>query len=175
MEIENTLENVNTNIDSFQEFKIAATPLMFKLLSSDIYTDKIRAVIRELSTNAVDSMIEAGTINTYKYQVTIPSVLSPVFKIRDFGTGLDEEGIKRVYTYGDSSRNKSNLFVGAFGIGSKSPFAYTKTGFDIVSWCNGKRYHYNASLIEGVPQIFKVDERVTRTNMVRCGNNHSCR
>lgn len=159
MELENTFGQVNTNIDSFQDFQIAATPLMYKLLSSDIYTDKIKAVIRELSTNAVDSMIEAGTIDTHKFQVTIPSVLSPVFKIRDFGTGLDEEGIKRVYTYGDSSRNKSNSFVGAFGIGSKSPFAYTKTGFDIVSWCNGKRYHYNASLIEGMPKIFKIDER----------------
>lgn len=161
MELKNTFESVETNVDSFTQFKIDATPLMFKMLSSDIYTDKIMAVIRELSTNAVDSMIEAGTINTKKYDVTLPNALNPVFKIRDYGTGLDEEGIKRVYTYGASSRNTSNSFVGAFGIGSKSPFAYTKTGFDITSWCNGKCYHYNASLVEGIPQIFKISEEDT--------------
>ena len=42
-------------------FSIHQSPEVFAILSDQLYSDKIKAVIRELSTNAVDSVIEAKT------------------------------------------------------------------------------------------------------------------
>ena len=41
-------------------FKIAASAQAFDILSSKLYTDVKLAIVRELSTNAYDAMVEAG-------------------------------------------------------------------------------------------------------------------
>jgi hypothetical protein len=68
-------------------FSIAATPEAFCILSDRLYSHKIRAVIRELSTNAVDSHIAADNFDT-QYDVHLPSISEPWFDIRDYGVGL---------------------------------------------------------------------------------------
>ena len=120
MKVINEDSQMQTNISGMQTFQIEANATMFKILSADIYQDKIAAVIRELSTNAIDSMADAETLDSHRLYVHLPTVLEPHFSIRDYGTGLDDEGIKLVYTYGASNRRTSNNFNGAFGIGSKS-------------------------------------------------------
>ena len=44
------------------QFNIEASPEAFEILSDRIYPNKIRAVIRELSTNAVDATIDAAKV-----------------------------------------------------------------------------------------------------------------
>ena len=71
-------------------FRIAASPHAFRVLSSGLYSNKIRAVIREISCNAWDSHVEAGVADV-PFKVTLPNRLSPTFSVRDFGVGLSLE------------------------------------------------------------------------------------
>ncbi len=161
MLINQTQENVLTNISETTTFKIEANATMFKMLSADIYSNKIRAVIRELSTNAVDSMVEAGTIDKMQFDVHLPTDLEPHFAVRDYGTGLDDDGVINVYTYGGSTRRASNDFVGALGIGAKSPFAYNQSGFTVIAYKDGVRRTYAAFVVDGIPKITKMREDPT--------------
>jgi len=141
-----------------KEFTIKASPKAFKILSDKLYTDKYRAIVRELSTNAYDSHIEAGKKDV-PFQITLPSEKNKDFVIRDFGVGMSEEKIMNLYSsYFDSDKTDSNLYVGALGLGSKSPFAYTHT-FKVVSYYEGKEMVFEAKMNEGIPVIEKIDEK----------------
>lgn len=142
-----------------QSFSIKASAAAFNILSSALYTDKISAVIRELSCNAYDAHVAAernGLVGQSKvpFDVTLPSQMSPVFKIRDYGTGLSEADVMHLYTtYFESSKNDSNDFIGALGLGSKSPFSIVSS-FLVVSFFEGKKSVYTAIINEeGFPSI----------------------
>ena len=132
-----TVEIHSQELDSSNQFSIAQTSKMFKILSDSLYSDKVMAVIRELSTNANDAHIAAGNRNPFK--VTLPTQTNPNFTVRDYGTGLSQEDMEELYTtYGASNKNDSNDFTGCLGLGSKSPFAYTKsfTTTSYLQWSN---------------------------------------
>jgi len=147
-----TIETHSVGVASRNQFNIAQTSKMFKILSDSLYSDKVMAAIRELSTNAYDSHISAGNKNPFK--VTLPTAANPTFMVRDYGTGLSQADMEDLYTtYGASNKNDSNDFVGCLGLGSKSPFAYTKS-FTTASYYNGKKYTYIAAIDEsGVPTL----------------------
>ena len=74
---------------------------IFSVLRNQLYSDKILAVIREYSANALDANIEAGNEDRL-IQITVPSYHDPVFRVRDFGRGLDEDEIRDIYAnYGN--------------------------------------------------------------------------
>jgi len=105
-------------------YSIKDSSKIFSILRSNIYSDKMLAVVREYSTNGWDGHILAGTPDR-PLKVTLPTALAPVFKVRDFGVGLSEESVLNIYTtYGESTKESSNDFNGTFGLGSKSAFAY---------------------------------------------------
>jgi hypothetical protein len=147
-----TVEIHSRGLDSSNQFTIAQTSKMFKILSDSLYSDKVMAVIRELSTNAYDAHVAAGNKNPFK--VILPTQADPTFTVRDYGTGLSQKDMEELYTtYGASNKNDSNDFVGCLGLGSKSPFAYTKS-FSTTSYYNGKAYNYIAAMDEGgVPSL----------------------
>ena len=146
------IETHSTGIKVASQFNIAQTSKMFKILSDSLYSDKVMAVIRELSTNAYDSHVSAGNRNPFK--VTLPTAANPIFSVRDYGTGLSQPDMENLYTtYGASNKNDSNDFVGCLGLGSKSPFAYTKS-FTTTSYFDGKQYTYIAAIDDaGVPTL----------------------
>jgi hypothetical protein len=154
-----TVETHSAGVKSEAGFTIAQTSKMFKILSDSLYSDKVMAVVRELSTNAYDSHIAAGNKNPFK--VVLPSAGNPNFVVRDYGTGLSQTDMENLYTtYGASNKNTSNDFVGCLGLGSKSPFAYTKS-FTTSSYYNGQKYTYVAAIDDsGVPtlNLFSVSE-----------------
>lgn len=91
---------------------------------TDLYSDPEMAVIREYSTNAYDAHVEAGV--TRPIEITLPSNLSPYLVIQDFGTGLDIEDIRNIYSrYGTSTKRDTNDLVGTLGLGCKSALTYT--------------------------------------------------
>lgn len=91
---------------------------------TDLYSDPELAVVREYSTNALDSHVEAGVKRPI--EVTLPSALSPFFKVRDYGIGLDADGIREIYSrYGTSTKRQSDDVVGMLGLGCKSALTYT--------------------------------------------------
>lgn len=115
---------------------------IFNVLRNQLYSDKILAVLREYSCNAVDAHTEAG--HNRPIEVTLPSRLSLELKIRDYGIGLSEQDIQEIYAfYGESTKRKSNSLIGQLGLGSKSAFAYGDN-FVINSYLNGVKTTYNA-------------------------------
>lgn len=139
--------------DNRFEFKIKQNAKMFSILSDGLYSDKISTVIRELSCNAYDAHVFAGKKNI-PFIVKLPNKLDYIFSIEDQGTGINPDKIADVYwTYGESSKTNSNEFIGALGLGAKSPFAYTKNSFIVKNRFNGKEYSYICFISEtGEPQ-----------------------
>ncbi len=139
-------------VQSKTSFKIAANAKSFKVLIDSLYADKIKAPIRELSTNALDAHIDAGTVGQ-PFLVQLPTPDDPTFMIRDYGTGMSQKKIETLYvTVFDSDKDESNDFVGCLGLGSKSPFAYTNS-FWVTSYHKGTLYSYIATVANGLPEI----------------------
>jgi len=125
-------------------FQIHASAKAFKILSSNLYRYKVAAVIRELSCNALDSHVDAG--NKDPFIIHLPTQIEPFFAIEDFGTGMTPDQIGELYTgYFASSKTDRNDQIGALGLGSKSPFAYTDM-FTIDSVKDGLKSTYSAFL-----------------------------
>jgi len=134
-------------------YTIEATAKAFSILSDQLYSNKVRAVIRELSTNAYDSHVDAGKSDT-PFEVHLPSSMEPHFAIRDYGTGLGHSDCMHLYTtYFRSNRTDSNDAVGCMGLGSKSPFAYSDS-FTVESFFNGEHRTYNAYKNEEDEPVF---------------------
>jgi hypothetical protein len=140
---------------SFEESKytIEASAKAFSILSDGLYADKIKAVIRELSTNAYDAHIESGKAQE-PFLVHLPNRFESHFSIRDYGTGLSHEDCMNLYTtYFGSTKTGSNDAVGCLGLGSKSPFAYTDS-FTVTSYFGDKKRVYNSFKNEHDEPVF---------------------
>ena len=135
------------------QYTIEATAKAFSILSDGLYANKIRAVVRELSTNALDAQIDNGN-PTEPFNVHLPNDMEPFFSIRDFGTGLSHEDCMSLYTtYFRSNRTDSNEVAGCMGLGSKSPFAYNDS-FSVESFYNGQHKVYSAYKNEKEEPVF---------------------
>lgn len=133
---------VYSELKEDNQFKVKLSPKAFHILSAQLYKYKIRAIIRELSCNAVDAQKEAGV--TRPFQVNLPNAFLPVFSIRDFGTGIKEEDMYNIFTVlFESTKTNSNDFTGMLGLGSKTPFAYVET-FTVTSFQEGIKKTYIA-------------------------------
>ena len=154
-------EAIVSNVGEIGEFRIRNSAKAFNILSSGLYANKIRAIIRELSCNAVDSHTAAGKADT-PFDVHLPNALEPHFSIRDYGTGLSHAQVTNIYTtYFESTKTDSNSFIGALGLGSKSPFSYTDN-FTVTAIQNGRKGIYTAFINEaGVPSIALMMEEDT--------------
>ena len=54
------------------------------------------------------------------------------FSVEDFGVGLDADDVRNIISkYGKSTKRDSNLFIGAMGLGWKSPLAYSSSFYFI--------------------------------------------
>ena len=140
-------------IESEGSFRIKATGKAFRILSDGLYSDKITAIIRELSCNAYDAHVAAGTLDK-PFTIHLPTQFEPFFSLRDYGVGLSHEDVIQVYTtYFESTKTESNDFIGCLGLGSKSPFSYVDN-FSIVSFHDGEKRTYSAFMNEdGIPSI----------------------
>lgn len=154
-------EAILSNVGAVGEFRIRNSAKAFNILSSGLYANKIRAVIRELSCNAVDSHVAAGKADV-PFTVHLPSMFEPWFSVRDYGTGLDDEQVTNIYTtYFESTKTNSNAFIGALGLGSKSPFSYTDN-FAVTAIKDEVKRIYSAFINDqGVPSIAKMSEEPT--------------
>ena len=103
---------------------------------TDLYSDAELAVLREYSTNAYDSHIDAGKAGT-PIHVTTPTSMKPYLVIQDFGIGMDVEDMRNVFSkYGASTKRSSNSVQGMLGLGGKSALTYTSQ-FTVTAIKNG--------------------------------------
>lgn len=116
-----------------------------------LYSDTIKAVVREYSTNALDEHIKTG--NPDPFHVHLPTTSEPYFYVRDFGDGLDQDEFLDVYlTFFKSGKDHSNEFNGCLGLGSKVLFAEAIGGGTIETWKNGVHCVYDCFIgREGTP------------------------
>jgi len=140
MIIEQEKQNVTTNIKKSSGFKIQASAKAFEILSSNIYTNKVKAVIREISCNAHDAHVAAKTDK--KFKVHLPTKLEQWFSVRDYGPGIPEEKMEDIYTtYFYSDKTDTNDMIGGLGLGTKSPLCLVDS-FTVINYNNGYKLEY---------------------------------
>lgn len=119
---------------------VSLNPVVMHILSRDLYQKHIESPFREVLTNALDAHIEAG--QTKPVEIHLPNMWDEVFYVRDFGKGLEHEAFMGIYLdYGNSTRRDSNDVTGGFGLGTKSPLAYTSS-FAVTSYHGGEKRDY---------------------------------
>lgn len=112
-------------------------------IMTDLYSDPEMAVIREYSTNALDSHIEAG--NPMPIEITLPTPLAPFFKVKDYGIGLNRDDIADIYSkYGASTKRETDDQVGMLGLGCKSALTYSQQ-FVLVGIKDGQKTKVSVS------------------------------
>lgn len=139
-------------IQRTKTFQIKTNAHAFRILSSGLYSDKIAAVLREIGCNAHDAHLEAK--QKKPFEVKLPTRFDNQFYIKDWGIGLDDNEVENLYTtYFESTKQHSDEFTGAFGLGSKSPFSYVDS-FTVTAVKNGTKRVYTAHIDEaGSPTV----------------------
>lgn len=133
-------------------FTIKAGPKAFDILSSNLYQNKILAVIREIACNAADAHKMCGR-SLADIKIHLPTYGNPTFSVRDFGPSMSHSQIMRLYTsYFDSTKDDNNDAIGGFGLGSKSPFSVTDQ-FTVRAWQDGNCRTYAMYKVDGVPTV----------------------
>jgi len=143
-----------------QSFQMQMNAKMFSILTDKLYQNKEGAVIRELSANARDAHVAAGR-GEVPFDITLPSWLSNEFKIRDYGTGINPEEFYDIYTnLGHSTKDHEDTSIGAYGLGSKTPFAITDQ-YTIRNFWQGTVHVYTAFKDTGMPTVSLIGSEPT--------------
>lgn len=152
---------VQTFVGESRDFTIKANGKAFRALIDGLYENKIQSIVREIWSNALDAHIAAGCAER-PFAVTFPTMFNPTFIVRDFGVSLDHEGVMQLYTtVFESTKEDTNDATGKFGLGSKSPFAYTDT-FSVIAIKDGSKRFYSAVIgKDGIPAIHFLGEEAT--------------
>lgn len=118
---------------------------LFLLKALENYSNPIQTLVQEYVNNGKDSNREAGVPDN-KMDVYVPTIDNPIFKLRDYGIGLDNEGVINVYRkLGTSTKRKGNTksgkLAGGYGAGSKIWMRYGDS-IIIRAWKDGKEITY---------------------------------
>ena len=164
MKIENKSKGaatVSEGLDS-NAFGFKLDGQMYSMMMEKLYTNKPGAVIRELSCNALDSHVANGCPGK-PFDIHMPTWLSKEFFIRDYGTGIPHDRFEHIYTnVGNSTKADTNGQIGAFGLGSKTPFTLSDT-FSVENWNSGRKTTWVCFKDSGVPKVSKVYEDMHNT------------
>lgn len=144
------------NIQGVQDMGLKVTAKSFALLIDKLYTRKECAVVRELAANARDAMVDSGQPQT-PFEIHLPNTICHELIVRDNGTGLSKEDVhKYLGNLFESSKEQDNSAIGAYGLGSKSPFAVTDS-YIIESRFNGEMHSFSFFRSKGgTPQLVHI-------------------
>lgn len=142
MKIKTEQNNFETNSESeSKEFGIGDASVVIEILRNRLYENKVRTLVQEYISNARDAHREIGK-DPSTIEITLPTRLSPTFKVRDFGPGITPDRMDNVFRlYGASTKRGTNNQTGGFGIGAKSAWSYTDS-FTVVTYVDGTRRAY---------------------------------
>lgn len=137
-------------------FGISDDPAFFQILSSSLYKNPKLAMVRETICNAWDAHIMVGKEDT---SINV-SLSDKELVIQDFGPGIPQDLIGPIFgVYGASTKKRDSRQTGGFGLGCKSPFAYTDS-FQVVSCHMGTKSIYimskSSAEVGGKPSIVTV-------------------
>lgn len=136
--------NLETNAEfESKDFGIGDASVVIEILRNRLYKHKIRTLVQEYICNGRDACREANKPDN-ALEITMPNALNPVFKVRDYGVGIDPKRISEVFVmYGSSTKRKTNNQTGGFGIGAKSAWSYTDS-FTVITYLDGVKRTYIA-------------------------------
>lgn len=143
--------------------------LTYSLMIDGIYTNKLGSVIREVSTNARDSLISAGK-DSFELTIFIDDSTGDIkLSFKDEGMGLSEEdSLQYLCNLNASSKRDSDDFVGCFGIGSKSPFSLTDS-YSFICVKDGIKTYLDLFRIDKeTPRFNHRTEETTEVDSVNC-------
>lgn len=122
-------------------FDMSKQAKLFHMLSNSLYSNKQGSIIREIASNCHDAHVMAGRRDT-PFVITAPTLEKPEIRFQDFGVGLTaEEAEQTILCYLGSTKDNSDDFIGGWGIGSKSPFAYSKN-YNVVVTKLGRQVEF---------------------------------
>ncbi len=135
-DITNTVTESKINASKFSK--------LFGILSG-MYADIKGAIIQEYVSNAWDAHKAKGNMEdpiliTFDLEDDMTETYS--LTITDMGIGMSDETMNKVYfNYLETTKEDSNEFIGAFGLGCKCALAYTES-FEITTTQDGVKNHY---------------------------------
>lgn len=101
---------------------------LIQMLSKNLYSDAVGSTVRETVSNAIDSMRRAGNNNPVVVSIRRNQSNEYEFSVKDEGIGLDDDDFRNIISkYGKSTKKEIANEIGAFGLGLKSPMAYTSS------------------------------------------------
>ncbi|MFW6130338.1 MAG: hypothetical protein ACOC56_04065, partial [Atribacterota bacterium] len=131
------LNDVKPNIKRSGEFAeeyfdVGDKAIIMGILRQKMYSNPIKAICQEIPANARDAHRELG--NTDKpIEIKMPTNIDPMFYVRDFGVGITPDRMAEIFIkYGNSTKRSNNVQNGGWGLGAKTPFAYTDS-FHVIS------------------------------------------
>lgn len=143
MKIKEIKRDVET-MTSTTSFKLAegAEKIVFDMFTSHIYSDPIGSVVREIVSNAVDANEEAGQTNPVTITLKQDADDNYYFQVQDEGIGISPKKFREIYSvYFNSDKRQSNSQIGGWGIGGKTPLAYTES-FELTCIYDGVKTDY---------------------------------
>jgi hypothetical protein len=126
---------------------------IFGILRNNMYSNPIKIAVQEPLSNGRDAQRSIKNV-IRKLEVELPNDDCDHFSVRDFGPSLTYEQMVNVFCkYGKSTKRGTNE-TGGFGIGAKSPWAYTNEFF-VDTFIDGVKTSYR----------FYIDDETERGKM----------
>lgn len=117
-------------------------PFVFEFMSTQMYSNPIGSLIREITSNCFDSHVEAGVEDPVIISKTYSIEEGFAIEFQDVGVGMSPDRMTKVFSnYFSSTKRENNSQIGGFGIGSKTPLAYADL-FYITTVFEGMEYEY---------------------------------
>lgn len=171
------IESIVVGETKSKRFSISDSKIIYDILRNKLYKDPIGAICREIASNSRDANREAKRGNV---PITIEIVTSGLdalgissnlsIAFHDSGLGITPDRMDDIFiVYGESTKRDTNEQTGGYGLGAKTPFAYSDT-FSVKTVCDfeGKRmkYFYVAAIDKeekGMMYLFRTEETTDPT------------
>ena len=145
--------SMSLDLDSAQQLML--------MLSKNLYSDPIGSTVRECASNALDSHRKANVDTPIIVSLYLNDSNSYEFSVEDFGVGLDDYDVENLISkYGKSTKRQEANQLGMFGLGFKSPLAYSSS-FYFVCRKDGMERKYMMYEGESVNTIDLLYEKST--------------
>lgn len=140
MIVEEKVRDVKVNGFKTSQFQVAIDRQAVENIINP-YSCGVTASLRELCTNALDSMREAGKLDV-PFEVQLPTTLNPILKVSDSGTGISHEDMSELYSVVNKSSKRQNAdATGFYGIGKLALLSICNQ-FTVTSRHGGKKRTY---------------------------------
>ncbi len=131
-DIEILTDGEETQSSTAMSLDLDSAQMLMQMLSKNLYSDGIGSTIRETASNALDSHRRAGIKEPIIVSLERNKEDNIEFSVEDFGSGLDDNDITNIISkYGKSTKRMEANALGMFGLGFKSPLAYTSSFYFI--------------------------------------------